>query len=89
MLQKHTKKKYQIFANSSNQHLINDTVLDLIEKMLLYDHAERITPKEAMQHEYFYDVLAYHEKLKEHKPTAENQDTSEIPLENGYDEHMS
>jgi len=30
--------------------------------MLVYDHAERITPKEAMEHEYFAVVKEYHMK---------------------------
>ena len=30
--------------------------LDLLSKMLVYDHAERITPKEAMLHPYFAEL---------------------------------
>jgi hypothetical protein len=32
--------------------------------MLAFDHAERITPKEAMEHEYFAPVKEFHEKNK-------------------------
>jgi hypothetical protein len=32
--------------------------------MLAYDHAERITPKEAMEHEFFEPVREYHLKNK-------------------------
>jgi hypothetical protein len=32
--------------------------------MLVYDHAERITPKEAMEHEYFAPIKEYHAKNK-------------------------
>ena len=27
--------------------------MDLLKRMLVYDHAERITPKDAMSHPYF------------------------------------
>jgi len=37
--------------------LINDEALDLLDKMLRYDHAERITPKDAMEHPYFKPIL--------------------------------
>jgi hypothetical protein len=30
--------------------------------MLVYDHAERITPKEAMEHEYFASIKDFHKK---------------------------
>jgi hypothetical protein len=30
--------------------------------MLVYDHADRITPKEAMEHEYFQVVKEHHAK---------------------------
>lgn len=30
--------------------------IDLLSKMLLYDHAERITPKDAMLHSYFAEL---------------------------------
>jgi hypothetical protein len=32
--------------------------------MLVYDHSERITPKEAMEHEYFAPVREMQEKQK-------------------------
>jgi len=30
--------------------------------MLRYDHAERVTPKDAMEHSYFKPVKEYHSK---------------------------
>jgi len=30
--------------------------LDLLNKMLVYDHAERVTPKDALEHRYFDPV---------------------------------
>ena len=38
-----------------------DDAIDLLSKMLIYDHADRITPKDAMEHAYF---LPLKKKLK-------------------------
>lgn len=45
---------------NENSSLCNDEAFDLLSKMLIYDHAERITPKEAMEHHYFEPVKQYH-----------------------------
>jgi len=42
-----------------NKHLISPEALDLLSRMLVYDHTERITPKEAMQHKYFAEIREY------------------------------
>jgi len=40
--------------------LCKDDAIDILSKMLVYDHAERILPSEAMLHEYFAPVREYH-----------------------------
>ncbi|GME74867.1 unnamed protein product [Ambrosiozyma monospora] len=47
------KRPWVRFINSSNQHLVNDEMLDFIDKILRYDHQERLTAKECMAHPYF------------------------------------
>jgi casein kinase II subunit alpha len=42
--------------------LVSEEAIDLLSKMLRYDHAERITPKDAMEHPYFKPVKEYHAK---------------------------
>ena len=39
--------------NHMNEALVSDEALNLLDSMLRYDHAERITPKDAMEHPYF------------------------------------
>jgi casein kinase II subunit alpha len=51
-------------VTNDNGHLCPSEALDLLSKMLVYDHAERITPKDAMEHEYFAPVREYHLKNK-------------------------
>lgn len=53
LLGSHPRKSWKSFVNKDNQHLINDEILDLIDKLLTYDHQLRPTAKEAMDHPFF------------------------------------
>jgi len=53
LLGKYSRKAWSKFVNAENQHLATDEVIDLIDKLLVYDHAARILPKEAMKHPFF------------------------------------
>lgn len=46
-------KPWQKFIKPETQSLCGEDALDLLSKMLVYDHAERITPREALEHRYF------------------------------------
>jgi len=59
----HQKKSWHKFITSQNEHLVSEEALDLLSKMLRYNHAERITPKEAMEHPYFNKVKEYQSKF--------------------------
>lgn len=58
VLGRHSRKPWSKFVTSDNKRLVSAEVLDLIDKMLVYDHAERILPKEAMAHPYFAPLSA-------------------------------
>jgi casein kinase II subunit alpha len=62
ILTPHPKKPWHKFINSQNEHLVSEEALDLLTKMLRYDHCERITPKDAMEHPYFKPVKEFHLK---------------------------
>ena len=62
ILGQHSKKPWHKFVNTQNEHLVSEEALDMLAKMLKYDHAERITPKDAMDHPYFKPVKEYHAK---------------------------
>lgn len=49
-------KPWTKFINTDNQHLISEEFLDFIDKVLKFDHQERLTAKEAMAHPYFNPV---------------------------------
>jgi casein kinase II subunit alpha len=44
--------------NSKNQERATKEGIDLLQKMLVYDKNCRITPKDAMAHEYFAPIRA-------------------------------
>ena len=44
---------FERFTNKDNKHLLNSQAIDLLKKMLVYDHAKRITAREALKHPYF------------------------------------
>jgi casein kinase II subunit alpha len=44
------------FVNAENERYISPEAIDFLDKLLRYDHQERLTPKEAMAHPYFDPV---------------------------------
>jgi casein kinase II subunit alpha len=58
----HPRKPWNKFINAQNDSLVTDEAIDLLGKMLKYDHAERITPREAMEHPYFKPVKDFNMK---------------------------
>lgn len=52
----YTRREWSRFENAKNTHLISEKFYDLIDNLLRYDHAERLTAKEAMAHAYFDPV---------------------------------
>jgi casein kinase II subunit alpha len=54
VLGRHSRKAWAKFVSSDNHHLAIPNAIDLIDRLLVYDHAARILPKEAMaSHPYF------------------------------------
>lgn len=50
---RHSRKRWEKFVHSENQHLVSREAIDLLDKLLRYDHRERLSAKEAMEHPYF------------------------------------
>lgn len=49
----HPRKPWQKFVKPTNKHLICEDGLNLLDKLLKYDHQERLTATEAMNHRFF------------------------------------
>ena len=58
ILGRHARKPWSKFLNPDNQHLVSPEAVDLLDKLLRYDHQERLSPTEAMQHPYFAPLRA-------------------------------
>jgi len=59
ILLRYPRKPWSSFVTTSNQRHVSDQALDFLDNLLKYDHQERLTPKEAMDHEYFAPVVAH------------------------------
>ncbi|KPP64709.1 casein kinase II subunit alpha-like [Scleropages formosus] len=57
ILGRHSRKRWERFVHSENQHLVSTEALDFLDKLLRYDHQARLTAREAMEHPYFYPVM--------------------------------
>ncbi|CAL4936116.1 unnamed protein product [Urochloa decumbens] len=53
---RHNRKPWSKFVNARNRHLVSPEAIDLVDKLLRYDHQERPTAKETMAHPYFNPV---------------------------------
>mmetsp|Transcript_81110 Transcript_81110/g.94548 ORF Transcript_81110/g.94548 Transcript_81110/m.94548 type:complete len:350 (-) Transcript_81110:167-1216(-) len=53
---RHSRKPWTVFITRENQHLCPPEALDFLDKLLRYDHADRIQAQEAMQHPYFAPI---------------------------------
>lgn len=51
-----TRKSWDKYVNSANEDLVDDIGFDLLDKMLVIDHTERITARDAIEHTYFDSV---------------------------------
>ena len=66
LLGRHVKKDWSVFRTDENSHLATSDAVDLVDKLLRYDHRERLTAKEAMRHPYF-DALHVSNALDEQR----------------------
>lgn len=56
LLGRHTRKPWSKFINSENTHLVNPEALEFLDNLLRYDHAERVTAKDAQNFDYFKPI---------------------------------
>uniref|UniRef100_A0AC34R4I7 Protein kinase domain-containing protein n=1 Tax=Panagrolaimus sp. JU765 TaxID=591449 RepID=A0AC34R4I7_9BILA len=57
ILGRHTRKRWERFVHAENQHLVSNEAIDFLDHLLRYDHADRLTAREAMDHPYFKPVV--------------------------------
>lgn len=54
---RHSRKRWERFVHSENQHLVSPEALDFLDKLLRYDHNDRLTARDAMDHPYFCESM--------------------------------
>ncbi|RKP13876.1 hypothetical protein BJ684DRAFT_9448 [Piptocephalis cylindrospora] len=61
ILGRYQRRPWEKFVTPENQRYISKAALDFLDKLLRYDHQERLTAQEAMEHPYFAPVRAERE----------------------------
>ncbi|KAF1360544.1 casein kinase II subunit alpha [Lizonia empirigonia] len=56
ILSRYPKKPWHSFINADNQRFVSNDAIDFLDKLLRYDHQDRLTAQEAMAHPYFAPV---------------------------------
>ncbi|GAA5858956.1 hypothetical protein JCM8547_007173 [Rhodosporidiobolus lusitaniae] len=64
ILGRYAKKPWSRFITSENQRYISNEAIDFLDKLLRYDHAERLLASEAQKHPYFAPVREAEEAAK-------------------------
>lgn len=67
--------------HAENQHLVTPEAIDFLDKLLRYDHQDRLTAKEAMEHAYFAPVVKEHSAVSP-MPGKEESSASSAPMGN-------
>ena len=62
MLGQHSRKPWTKYVQPENAHLVSQEALDFLDRLLQYDHQQRITAADAMQHPYFAPVREAEQK---------------------------
>ena len=56
ILGRYPRSPWEKFVTSENQHLAHADAISFLDRLLRYDHQERLTAEEAMQHVYFNPI---------------------------------
>ena len=54
----HPRKEWHKLVSPENKHLAHPEAIDFLDRLLRYDHQERMTAAEAMQHPYLAPIRA-------------------------------
>ncbi len=64
LLGRHPRKPWNKFVNPENAHLASNESLDFIDRVLRYDHQERMTAREALDHPWLAPVREFAAKRR-------------------------
>jgi len=56
LLGRHSRKRWERFLRTDNEHLMQTDALNFLDNLLRYDHCARMTAEEAMNHAYLAPI---------------------------------
>jgi serine/threonine protein kinase len=59
ILGRYPRKPWSRFITSENQRYISNEGVDFLDKLLRYDHQERLTAAESQEHPYFGELFLF------------------------------
>lgn len=77
LLGRYSRKPWRKFVTPENQRFITDEAIDFADKLLRYDHQDRLTPSEAMVHPYFEPVRQQATSNQSQSGTTEKKESME------------
>jgi len=77
LLGRYAKKSWKRFVTEENKHLVSDEAIDLLDRMLQYDHQRRPTAKEAMEHPYFAQIRQ-EQRNNQEQTSSQSQGTQRL-----------
>lgn len=70
ILGRHSRKRWERFVHTENSHLVSPEALDFLDRLLRFDHNERLTAREAMEHPYLFPIVNDQSKKTTSTPQA-------------------
>jgi len=75
LLGRHSRKRWERFLRTDNEHLVQNDALNFLDQLLRYDHHQRMTAQEAMNHPYLAPIRMH----EEGKAMAQGKDFAAEP----------
>ncbi|KXN74235.1 putative casein kinase II, alpha chain [Conidiobolus coronatus NRRL 28638] len=76
ILGNYPRKPWNKFITPENSHLVSNAAIDFLDKLLRYDHQERLTAEEAMNHVYFDQIRADHTKQQQQQQQQQQTESN-------------
>lgn len=76
LIGKKSRRPWNKFISERNEGVISPAALDLLDRLLRYDHQERLTSKEALAHHFFNPVKEWEENRGMNRKNVTTVDSS-------------
>lgn len=76
ILARYPRKPWDKFVTNENRRFVSNEAIDFLDGLLRYDHTQRLTAPEALQHPYFYPVTKGNTSSSSSSSTSTSTSTS-------------